>query len=396
MGLITRFKNLLTNRNKSPTEVTYQLMRILGNGTWAWNGKIYESDMIRSIIRPFASAIGKLEPKQIRTSKDDVLINPDLYVQFLLQEPNPLMTGQKFRERLAWQYMLNGNAFALIVRDVNDYAIQMYPINSCGVEAIYENGNLFLRFSLLNGKQATYSYNDIIHVPFDTGDNELFGSSNAKALLPLMTVVSASDGSIVNAIKNSGIVKWLLKYSRGMLSPELKKRAKEFSDNFLITQTGEDNIGVAAVGADADAIQIEPKDYVPNALIQDRTAKRVMEYFNTNENIVLSNYNEDQWNSYFESVIEPFSQALSEEFTKKVFSRRERSFGNRIIFDAGSLEYASMQSKLNLVQMVDRGSLTPNEWRRILNLGPIEGGDKPLRRKDTGVVGGDNDGQSTN
>lgn len=38
--------------------------------------------------------------------------------------------------------------------------------------------------------------------------------------------------------------------------------------------------------------------------------------------------------------------------------------------------------------MVDRGAMTPNEWREVLNLPPVEGGDKPLRRLDTVTVGG--------
>ena len=33
--------------------------------------------------------------------------------------------------------------------------------------------------------------------------------------------------------------------------------------------------------------------------------------------------------------------------------------------------------------MVDRGAMTPNEWRKILNLSPIDGGDIPVRRLDT-------------
>ena len=41
---------------------------------------------------------------------------------------------------------------------------------------------------------------------------------------------------------------------------------------------------------------------------------------------------------------------------------------------------------MNLVQMVDRGAMTPNEWRLILGLAPIEGGEKPIRRLDTAVV----------
>lgn len=36
--------------------------------------------------------------------------------------------------------------------------------------------------------------------------------------------------------------------------------------------------------------------------------------------------------------------------------------------------------------MVDRGALTPNEWREVLNLPPVEGGNQVVRRLDTAVV----------
>ena len=45
-----------------------------------------------------------------------------------------------------------------------------------------------------------------------------------------------------------------------------------------------------------------------------------------------------------------------------------------------------MSTKLNMVQMVDRGAMTPNEWRSVLGMAPIDGGDKPIRRLDTQVV----------
>lgn len=51
-----------------------------------------------------------------------------------------------------------------------------------------------------------------------------------------------------------------------------------------------------------------------------------------------------------------------------------------------NLQCASMSTKLAFQSMVDRGAMTPNEWRAILNLAPIEGGDKPIRRLDTQVV----------
>jgi hypothetical protein len=79
---------------------------------------------------------------------------------------------------------------------------------------------------------------------------------------------------------------------------------------------------------------------------------------------------------------------MSEEFTRKLFTRKERGHGNKIIFEASSLQYASMKTKLNLLNMVDRGAMTPNEWRKVMNLGPIEDGDKPIRRLDTQPVEG--------
>ena len=45
-----------------------------------------------------------------------------------------------------------------------------------------------------------------------------------------------------------------------------------------------------------------------------------------------------------------------------------------------------MQTKLSLQAMVDRGALTPDEWRATFGMGPIEGGDKPIRRLDTAPV----------
>ena len=49
-------------------------------------------------------------------------------------------------------------------------------------------------------------------------------------------------------------------------------------------------------------------------------------------------------------------------------SRRERGCGNRIVFEASNLQCASLQSKLAMQAMVDRGAMTPNEWRAVMNM----------------------------
>ena len=74
---------------------------------------------------------------------------------------------------------------------------------------------------------------------------------------------------------------------------------------------------------------------------------------------------------------------MSLEFTSKLFTDREIGHGNEIVFEANRLQYASVSTKLALREMVDRGAMTPNEWREVFNLAPVPGGDQPIRRLDT-------------
>lgn len=374
--------------NKNPSIVRYELITDKGNGFYSWNGKLYHSDIIRACIRPKAKAIGKLTAKHIRNSAEGLKINPEPYIKFLLEDPNPYMSGQQMLEKATTILSLNNNSFIYINRDNAGYPIELYPIPCVGVEAIYDKqGNLFLKFTLLNGKIVTFLYTDVIHLRQDFNENDIFGDSPARALAGLMEIVNTTDQGIVKAVRNSGIIKWLLKFNQTLRPEDLRKQTKEFTENFLSI---ENSGGAAATDSKFDAKQVDPKDYVPNAAQIKETTQRIYSFFNTNEKIIQSKYDENEWNAYYESEIEPLAIQLSNEFSRKIFTRRERGCGNRIIFEASNLQYASMTTKLNLVQMVDRGSMLPNEWREILGLGPIEGGDKPIRRLDTAVVkGGD-------
>lgn len=355
-----------------------------GGGFYSWNGKLYQSDIVRSAIRPKARAIGKAVAKHIRKSVEGTSVNPEPYLRFLLEEPNPYMTGQQLQEKLATQLELNNNAFAYINRDPNGLPMEIYPITAIATEAVTKNGQLYLRFNLLNGNEVTFKYSDVIHLRKDFNENDIFGDSNAEALTPLMEIVNTTDQGIVKAIKNSNIVKWLLMFKQTLRPEDLKENAKRFVEDYLDVEG--DSIGVAATDAKADAKQVEPKDYVPNEKQMDKTVQRIYSFFNTNEKIVQAKYNENEWISYYESAIEPDLIQLSNEYTRKIFTRRERGYGNKIIFESSNLTFASMDTKLKLVDYVDRAILTPNEVREILGRPPYEGGDEFVMRLDTAKV----------
>lgn len=396
MGL---FEKLFGTKKNTPDSATtrFELISDVGYGFYSWGGSIYKSDIVRACIRPKSRAVGKLIAKHIRDGASGFAVNPEPYIRFLLEEPNPLMTGQMFQEKMATQLDLNNNAFAYIKRDERGYAVEIYPIPCTTVEVKEGKlGDIFLKFYFRNGKQMTVPYMDIIHLRQDFNDNDFFGDNPADVLTPLMDVISTTDQGIVKAIKNGAIIKWLLKFKSVLKQEDIDKQVNNFVTNYLSIDNP--NGGAAYSDPRYDVEQVEPKDYVPNEKQMQETVQRLYSFFNTNDKIVQSKYTEDEWNAYYESVIEPLAMQLSGEYTRRLFSRTERGYGNKIIFEASSLQYASMSTKLNLVQMVDRGSMTPNEWRNVMNLGPIEGGETPIRRLDTALVepvnndkGGDKD-----
>ena len=101
------------------------------------------------------------------------------------------------------------------------------------------------------------------------------------------------------------------------------------------------------------------------------------QYFGVNEKIIKADYSESDWDSFYESVIEPIAIQLSLECTTKLFTSREQGHGNEVIFEANRLQYVSAKTKIQLIkELSPLGLLTVNEGREIFNLGPVEDGDK--------------------
>lgn len=376
--------------NKSKTINRFELVTDKTNGFYAWNGKLYQNDIIRACIRPKTQAIGKLVAKHLQG--DTQAPKNFAYIKMLLKNPNPYMTGQMLQEKMANQLALNNNAFALVVRNENGLANGIYPITSPSVQTEYNNdADLFLKFTLNNGNMLTVPYADVIHLRRDYNEDEIFGTSPMLSLAPLMTVVTTIDQGIINAIKNSAVVKWLLKFVTSTNEKDMGIKVEEFAKNYLNVNNSKGGV-IAQDPAYAVEQVKQNENYIPNAAQMNNSVSRIYNFFNTNEKIINSSYDDDEWNSYFEAEIEPLSMQMSNEFTNKLFSIKERAFKNIIIFDASNLQYSSMKNKLGLVAMVDRGAMTPNEWRQVMNLSPIPGGDEPIRRLDTAVVDDNNKG----
>lgn len=355
-----------------------------------WDRDLWASDIVRAAIRPKAKAIGKMTVHHIRENgrTGEKAVDPEAYMRFLLREPNPYMTMQVMLEYMVTRKELTGNAFALIVRDENGLPAELYPIPCVTAQAEVDgDGEIFVEFTLSNRSRTRVSYADLIHLRGDFGESDILGTSPKKALSQDMEVLSASDQSIVAAVKNSSVVRWIMKMLQPKRNEDVKKAARDFAESFLMSEDG--GFGVAAHDNTVELTPVNQNDYVPNAANVDRVVRRIYSFYNTNEKIVQSTYSENEWIAYYESAVEPDVVQISEEFSRKIFTRRERALGNRILCEAASLQYASLNTKLSMISWVDRGALSVNELRSLMTLPPVPGGDVMVRRLDTAPVDGD-------
>ncbi|MBF4500228.1 phage portal protein [Savagea sp. SN6] len=345
---------------------------------WSFSADIESSDIVKACIKPKVKAIGKLQVKHVI---GDIEQGSELID--LLNEPNEIDSLQTLLEKLVTQLQLNNNGYAIIERDNKGKPVAIIPVLSNSAEmSKSKSGNFFITFKM-SQKEITVPYADVIHLKQEHNAKEYFGQSPAHSIQNILKSISASDESVEHAIKNSTKLRWLMKFNNVIRPEDMRQQIEQFRQDYLQI---ENEGGIAGTDNKYDLEQIKQQVYVPDTAIQKEKIERLYSYFGVNESIVKNNYTEDEWSAFYEAEIEPLIIALQNEFTRKLFTKVERRKGNRIIFDGTGFLFSSMETKLKLVDYVDRGLVTPNEARKIMNMPSIEGGDIPIRRLDTARV----------
>lgn len=389
------FEMIFGRRPRREQQIQTQLRMLNGYAPvfTTFSGDAYDSDVVRAAVDAIARNAAKLKPKHIRRVNGRIEEVGSDIEKLLSLRPNPFMDAYTFYYKVVTQLYLKNNSFVFVDIDRTTKKIRgFYPINAATIEFLEYQGDIYAKFHFMGGQQVTLPYEDLIHLRRFFYKNDLYGEPSDQALYPTLQLIQTTDEGIANAVKSSAFLRGILKFT-SMLKPEdMKKQRDMFVQDYLdITNNG----GVAATDAKADYIPLNNEPKMVDDKQMEAIRKKVYNYFGVNEKIIQSNYTEDEWNAFYESTIEPLAIQMSLEFTSKLFTDAERSRGNEIIFEANRLQYASMKTKLNLREMVDRGAMTPNEWRAAMNLAPIEGGDEPIRRLDTRPVdeggGGEDD-----
>lgn len=372
------FKSLFGHKDKKGIYTKVEFLGSSDSGFTQWSNNAYDMDIVRSAISANCSNVAKLNPKHIRRSGNTIVEFPDTNIKRLLTRPNPHMNMFDFLYKVMAQREETNNAFIYCKFDDMGNLEALYPINASRVELLETNdGTLYARFSFRVGKQVIIPYSELIHIRKHFNKNDFYGEGNETCLNPTLEVINTTNQGIVNAIKNSAVLKGLLEFRQILKEEDIKSQVDKFIANYMtINNQG----GVAATDPRYNYRELKTEPYVPNKAQMDYTKDRIYSYFGVNENIIQSKFTEDEWNAYYENTVEPVAIQLSLEFTEKIFSNREKGHGNEIVFEANRLQYASASTKISLVRdLAPLGIFTINEAREIFNLAPVEGGEKRIQ-----------------
>jgi len=294
------------------------------------------------------------------------------------------MNGKDFLYKVRTMYEVQNAAFILINRNNLMQVTGFYPIPYNSIEALKsDKGNLYIKFYMPDSQETIIAWEDLAVVRKDYFKSDIIGDDN-NSLIETLDLINTTNQGIANAVKSTANLRGIIQTKKAMLKDDNVKAMKDkFVEDYMnVSNEG----GIAALDSTYDFTPLTMSPTVTNWAQMKEFRENVYRYFGISENVILSKANESEWDAFYESKIEPFLLALGLELTSKIFTDRELSLKNEVMFESSRMAYASNATKLAMVSMVDRGALVPNEWRQIFNLPPLPGGDEPLRRLDTITV----------
>ena len=346
-------------------------------GEYQASSDLYESDVVGAIAHCIGQNLGKLTPQVVRRDAAGLTIKDDYLAKLLSLRWSQEITPFDGLYKIASDIVYKSNAFAVIFYTPDFSKVQsIVPITAKSFRIWEDNDTGVILFRFIwdyDGKEYTLPYQSVIHIKSRYDRKRFLGTSPETQLKTTLELIDTTGESLRNIVRNSANLKGYLKYTNFADDEELRKKVHEFQEAYM---SAANDGGIA--GLDNSMEFHEVKQTAPIIPVAQSTFLRenVYRYYGVNEKILTGSYTESEWNAFYEAVIEPIAIQLSLEFTFKLLSERERGFGNKIIFTANRLQYATLQTRVNLgAQLFDRGIITINEYREMMYFEPIEDGD---------------------
>ncbi len=342
---------------------------------------IYASDVVQQALKCIVDEVKKLNPRHVRMSGSDP-IPVKSTIQDVLANPNPLMTTAEFLEKVCWLLPLNYNAFIIPVyytwTDPNTgaerrYYESLWPIKPTDVFFMEDaSGRLFVQFWFANGEKTTLPYDNVIHLKYNYSVNDYMGGDEAGQPDhgPLLKTLQLNDQllkGIAKAMNASYAINGVVKYNTLMDDGKTEAALHELERKLANSESG-----FLPIDLKAEFIPL-PRN---TEIVDDDTLRfmdeKILRSWGVPLAILTGDYTKEQYNAFYQKTLEPIIIEMSQALTKKLFTTRERAFGNKIDLYPKDLIFMTVAQTIEMVTLLSNtGAMYENEKRAAFGLAPL-------------------------
>ena len=342
---------------------------------------IYASDVVQQALKCIVDEMKKLNPTHVRyIDNDPVPIKGN--VQDILNSPNQLMTTSEFLEKTLWMLLMNYNAFIIPTYHTwtdektgatRRYYDALYPINPTQVDFIEDaSGRLFVKFWFWNGYTTTLAYDDVIHIRYNYSINQYMGGNEMgqpdhTALLETLELNNTLLQGVAKAMKASYAVNGVVKYNTLLDDGKTEAALKELEAKLRNSESGFLPLDMKA------EFTALPKTI---ALVDKPTLEfidsKILRNWGVPLHILQGDFTKPQYNAFYQKTLEPLIISISQALTKKLFTSRERAFGNKVELYPKDLVFMTVEQTIEMVTLLaNTGAMFENEKRVAFGLRPL-------------------------
>ena len=341
---------------------------------------IYASDVVQQALKCIVDEIKKLNPSHIRIVDSDPVPQRST-VQDVLNDPNPLMTTSEFLEKVTWLLLLNYNAFIIPVyytwKDEKTgaerrYYEALYPIKPTQVNFIEDaSGRLFVQFYFANGENTTIPYDNVIHLKYNYSVNEYMGGNevgqpDTDALLKTIQLNHDLLKGVAKAMNASYAINGVVKYNTMLDDGKTINALRELERKLQNSESG-----FLPLDLKADFTPLEHKSELGDPETLKFVDEKILRNWGVPLPILTGDYTKEQYEAFYQKALEPLIISMSQALTKKLFTKREKAFGNRVELYPKELIFMTVEQTLEMIDKLSpTGGLFENEKRVALGLRP--------------------------
>lgn len=323
----------------------------------------YLIDTCMSLISSMPLKVQQMDSEGIQIIEHDI--------DYLLNKENHfLSTSCELKRNLVFDYLVQGNAYALVNRNSNTIeSIEYVEPNSITLERVYDINNkvIDIRVTIQNDRRKLNpEFSDLIIIGNQLNENfkgrGLIHECN-ELLEQAIHMDRANVSSLVSNIRLNGI----LTFGQTNMKREIFERLKDdfkamhtgYNTNNVMVLNGVDSVKFIPTNAinQRDSQLLEQKELLNKLLLQSMGIKEIGDMDSLYKNVLLG-------------IIENFEQS----FSKVLLLESEKQKGMYITFDISEILRGNFKEHSETVlKLFEKGLLNNQECRELLGFNRAEG-----------------------